>query len=451
MTTRQMPDSGAKAASDKPPTRSLARRFGRAVVNLPGAGLVFVPQRAAGFAVGTWLRHRMTDPADPALVPGTDPPAARPSVGLAAMVALDEAILAVMKSPRRYPADADYATVRRELHEARDLYRARGFIERPWTYHRAPGPIEVEGRARSSYGLGYELISWPSGYEPHPDEPGRERWLGYAPNRTAHAMVLRSEPDRPWLVCVHGFGTGMAVADFFAFRARHLQQELGLNVVLPILPLHGPRRVSRMGGTELMSFQLQNYVLGMAQAVHDVRALIGWARGQGAERIGVHGMSLGAYVGALLSTLEPGLDLVIAGAPLCDVPKLFAHHSTPTLRKRIDPEGLLGDVAQEVHTVISPLMRPSLVPFEGRFIYAGLGDRMSTPAQAQRLWEHWERPRIAWYEGSHVTFLWSETVNRLLSEALHGSGFVTGRTPRRAPRAATVAARRAPGPRPGRS
>ena len=63
-----------------------------------------------------------------------------------------------------------------------------------------------------------------------------------------------------------------------------------------------------------------------------------------------------------------------------------------------------------------------VVPFERRFMFAGLIDRMATPQQALALWEHWEHPRIAWYGGNHVGFLWSHRVETLVREALVSTG-----------------------------
>jgi hypothetical protein len=415
----------------------------RRVANVPGAGLVFVPQKTARFAVGSWLRQKLP------VIDG-HPPSPRLTLGLTAQVALDELMLGWMKSPRRYPAEADYAAVARELREAAVLYRERGFVARPETYHRDPEPIAPTVERKWSSGLGYERLSWPSAYTPHEGEPGRDRWLAFEANRTSYAYALRGDPTKPWLMCIHGFGTGMALTEFFAFRARRLHQELGLNLLFPVLPIHGPRKVGRLGGQELMSYELQNFVLGMAQAMVDIRGAIGWIREQGGETVGVHGMSLGAYVGSLLVTIEPGLEMVLAGAPLCDIPKLFEHHSTVTLRRQADPDGTLGAVAKEVHTVISPLARPPLVPEDRRYVYAGLGDRMSTPPQAQRLWEHWGRPKIAWYEGSHLTFLWSSTVTRFVEDALRESGLVT-RTPPPPRTARPAAGTNGRDPRPGRS
>ena len=34
-----------------------------------------------------------------------------------------------------------------------------------------------------------ECLTFESLYEPHAEEPGRERWLGYEKNRTVHAWV----------------------------------------------------------------------------------------------------------------------------------------------------------------------------------------------------------------------------------------------------------------------
>jgi hypothetical protein len=153
----------------------------------------------------------------------------------------------------------------------------------------------------------------------------------------------------------------------------------------------------------------------------DVRRAISWIRTQGGTRVGVHGMSLGAYVTSLLATLEPTLDVVVAGAPLCDIPHLFEYHSPPSVMRKAKEVGIFADQLQRVHRVVSPLAGPPLTPKERLYIYAGLGDRMSPPSQAHRLWRHWGEPRVLWYQGSHIAFLWSGQVERFLREALRES------------------------------
>jgi len=60
---------------------------------------------------------------------------------------------------------------------------------------------------------------------------------------------------------------------------------------------------------------------------------------------------------------------------------------------------------------------PCRVPRERRFIFGGLVDRLTRPETVRDLWLHWDKPRIAWYPGSHVSFLLEPAVNALLDEA----------------------------------
>jgi pimeloyl-ACP methyl ester carboxylesterase len=389
----------------------LVRRVARAVRRAPGIGILFAPPRTASFAVSSLVRRHLR-------VTG-DVPTPRLTAALTAQVALDEALIGVMKSPRRYPTEADYARIAAELRSALALAERRGWTEHPSRYHRTPPPLEAPTVRRSwALGLAYERLSWPSGYEPHEGEPGARRWLARRANRTAHAWLVRGRPGAPWLVCVHGFGTGYPTADFVAFKARRLLERHGLTLLFPVLPLHGPRRASRLGGIELVSHHVQEFVFGMAQAAWDIRRLLGWARSQGARRIGVYGMSLGAYVAALLAALEDGLDLVVAGAPVSDMPALLEHHSPASVLRRARAAGIDPEAVRRLHRVVSPLARPPLLSPERLAIYAGTGDRMAPPEQARLLWQRWGEPSILWYEGSHLALLWSAAVRAFLDQAL---------------------------------
>ena len=61
------------------------------------------------------------------------------------------------------------------------------------------------------------------------------------------------------------------------------------------------------------------------------------------------------------------------------------------------------------------------MPKDRRYIFAGFGDRLALPDQAQALWEHWDRPAISWYSGNHVGYLWSRQVSDFLVASLAGS------------------------------
>jgi hypothetical protein len=73
---------------------------------------------------------------------------------------------------------------------------------------------------------------------------------------------------------------------------------------------------------------------------------------------------------------------------------------------------------KEVLRVVSPLAMPPQIAHARRFIYAGTADRLAPPHHAFDLWHHWEKPRVLWYQGSHVSFLMEPSVQALLREAL---------------------------------
>jgi len=344
-------------------------------------------------------------------------------------VVADEAFLALAMAPSRFPRRSDYARVGAELVEARELFTSRGWLDDPASYHRTPPPLgadDVRPTRGWAMGLDYERIAYASGFSPRPGEPGAERWMGFAPNRTASAAIVRHRREddgpRPWLVCVHGFAMGYPFMDFPGLRTARLHHALGANIALPVLPLHGHRKVTRVSGEPFLSFDLMNTVHGFAQSVWDIRRLLSWIRGQGATSIGLYGVSLGAYVVSLLAGLESGLDAVVAGIPMVDLAALFHEQSPLHVRARAIEHNIIGGNAEAVIEAVSPLAVAPKVPADRRFIFAGTGDRLALPGHATRLWEHWEHPQVSWYRGSHVGYLWSRQVAAFLEDSLAGAG-----------------------------
>jgi dienelactone hydrolase len=175
-----------------------------------------------------------------------------------------------------------------------------------------------------------------------------------------------------------------------------------------------------------MSIDLIDSVHGLAQAIYDVRSCIRWIRAGGRSApVGIEGVSLGGLVAALVASLEEGLACAIAGIPVTDLPDLYRRHSPPKVRRRAYETGALGPEARAVHSVVSPLVLKPKPARDQRYIFAGLGDRMSTAGQARRLWEHWEQPEIAWYPGGHVGFWLAGNVTTFVTTALGASGLVS--------------------------
>jgi hypothetical protein len=222
---------------------------------------------------------------------------------------------------------------------------------------------------------------------------------------------------------------GSPLMDLRAFRARRLSRQLGLNLLVPVLPLHGPRqRPGANGGEGFMTIDLIDAVHGFAQAAWDIRSAIRWIRfHEPTAHVGIYGLSLGGYTAALTASLEDDLACVIAGIPATDFVDLYRRHSPLKVRRRALEHGALGPKATAVHRVVSPLVLEPKPDRDRRFLFAGIGDRMSTSRQARRLWEHWGRPKMAWYAGGHVGFFWTGEVSRFVEEALAASGLTTAR------------------------
>lgn len=357
-------------------------------------------------------------------------PKARPTLALATHALRDELVLVGLLWRRPLSDPAAYAEINREVHDAVDYYADRGWLDKPQSYFTTPtAPTDVSIRSFTSRGRTHERITFDSGYQPHPGEPGAQRWMSYTGNRRDYALMLRhrdGEP-RPWLVCVHGTEMGRAELDLTLFRAWHLHEDFGLNVILPVLPMHGPRARGLPKGAVFPGENVMDDVHGTAQSVWDVRRIIAWIRSQQpGARIGLNSISLGGYIAALVASLDDDLTCAILGVPPSNLVELLGRHSG---LPKSDPRRQTIELAKPIGRMVSPLSMEPKVPPQGRFIYAGVADRIVHPRQqVVQLWEHWGRPDIGWYHGGHTGFFEARPVQRYVDAALVQSGLVEGGT-----------------------
>lgn len=347
-------------------------------------------------------------------------------VSLGARVALDELFVAAEVLGGHSLAIFDQRRIHSELKEALGLYARRGWLVDPAKFHPAPPPLVVRSsKASSERGLNFEELTYESGYAPFEGEPGRDRWISYEENRTGYARLFRHrDGNRPWIVCVPGYRMGETVVDSVGFRVRWLYEELGFNVAIPVLPFHGPRQVGRRTGDGYLTGDFVDTIHAQAQAVWDVRSLLRWLEGEQAPGIGLYGVSLGAYTAAMVASLESELDCVVAGVPAVDLPDLIFANVPAPLVWLSQMGGFPWKDVDDASRVISPLALPRAVPRDRCFLFAGDADALVPPAHARDLWEHWDRPRLQWYPGGHVSFVWEQEVENLLLEAFSKTGLL---------------------------
>jgi dienelactone hydrolase len=239
-------------------------------------------------------------------------------------------------------------------------------------------------------------------------------------------VLEHTDRPRPWLICIPGYRMGHPMIDFTGFPAGWFHVRRGLNVVIPVMPLHGPRKAGRRSGDGFLSGDYIDTLHLQAQAVWDVRRIVAWLRARGAGPIGLYGVSLGGYTAALVSALEDDLACVIAGMPATCYVGLARSNLPGFLLQVGERLGIPWEVVEKAARVISPLAFVPRVPAARRFLFAGAVDRLVSPRDVTALWRHWDRPRLAWYDGGHVSFRWERTVRALLHEALETSGLVAG-------------------------
>jgi hypothetical protein len=386
------------------------------LADLPITELIMAGPRTANFLVRAMSRHWRSDNQRYPEIPTR-----MMTFGTAASVLIDELMLAFMATTRLDSDDAELDRIARETKGAIALLETAGIFSDPTRLHPEPGPPRVNVHASSYRGIRYDDVSFESDYEPVIELPGTRRWLSISSNQIAHSYVLRHREPRPWLVNLHGFGMGHP-SDLIALRALHFHRDLGLNVIQPVFPVHGPRSEG-LEGEQALTLDYLNNLHAVSQAIWDTRRIMAWARAEaGATSFGLHGVSMGGYTAALLAGLVDDLDCVISGVPTVDLAWVMRRNVPDEEREALDTRSLLGKMADRIHEPVSPLSFEPKLPPARRFVYAGVADRMATPGQAHRLWEHWERPPVLWYRGSHIGFAWSGEVRRFIDGALETSG-----------------------------
>ena len=297
----------------------------------------------------------------------------------------------------------------RDLREAAERHRELGWAEAPERAHPTPPSLEKLSRERLSLGRlgGAETIRFESEFEPV-DAEIREAYLDVVPNRTAQVTLWRhpagsdGEAPRPALIVIHGYGMGRPGLDARFLDVPWLHRTVGVDVAQVTLPLHGVRALARRSGEGFVGGHPLWTNAALGQAVWELRRLTGWLRSQGAPAVGVLGMSLGGYTAALFASVESRLACAVPVVPVASLTDLVLRDLSDEQRLAREALGLTRAVLEDAWAPHAPLRHAPRVAPEGRLIVAGLADRICPPEQAHALWEHWDRPAIHWFPGSHL-------------------------------------------------
>jgi dienelactone hydrolase len=131
---------------------------------------------------------------------------------------------------------------------------------------------------------------------------------------------------------------------------------LGMTALRLTLPYHQERRPPELERADyLVGSNIGRTIQSMRQAVLDTRAAVRWLQGQGFERIGILGTSIGSCIGFLTFAHDPAIDVGVfnlVSGYVADV--VWQGVSTQHVRAGIETD-LTVDELREFWTPISPV------------------------------------------------------------------------------------------------
>jgi hypothetical protein len=271
-----------------------------------------------------------------------------------------------------------------------------------------PPPVDVRstpGRGPGVEGGRVELLRFDSPYVAL-NPAVRADYARHANNAVARAQHWRHEHGPRQTLCViHGFGASPAWFNTAFFSLRQFFAD-GWDILLYTLPFHGSRRTSAtaVNGVELFAHGMSQFNEAIIHAIHDFRVFVDHLLATGAPRIGVTGLSLGGYTSGLLAAVEPRLDFAIPNSAVTWLPPLLGSWFPANLSAAVVRalSGIADETLEQALALHSPLSYPPLLAKDRLMVVGGLGDRLAPPEQSLLLWEHWGRPELRWFPGSHV-------------------------------------------------
>ncbi len=226
-------------------------------------------------------------------------------------------------------------------------------------------------------------------------------------NNTVHGRLYTASkpwPGKPTLVLLHGWNAQTAYRTLFPHLARRLTKR-GVNVAMFELPYHSRRKPrGRQAAHNFLSGDLVHVAQAAHQAMADARALIAWLKEQGCPRIGLWGISLGAWLSGMLVCVESRVDFAVLMTPVARMDRLIAEvdFCAPIRRS-------LGDARVRLDSLNLATHRPKVTP-NNILVVASEHDLFAPIATLEELCEAWGGPELWRPQHGHISVLMSMSV-----------------------------------------
>lgn len=179
----------------------------------------------------------------------------------------------------------------------------------------------------------------------------------------------------------------------------------GIASLIVQMPYYGPRRPVNEK-IRLLSPDIPKTMANIRQTVLDNRCAVAWLESRpeiDKKKIGIHGTSLGSFMGALTAEAEPRIkrvSLMLGGGGLVD-----AYWEHPQAKPLLMALSLIGVTKESMKAVIAPADPITLADnLKSRrlLMIAASRDDVVPPQAAKQLWEATGKPKIIWLNATHV-------------------------------------------------
>jgi dienelactone hydrolase len=219
--------------------------------------------------------------------------------------------------------------------------------------------------------------------------------------------LTRTEPRwRPTVVILHGWNHGGWQSLYYIRVCRWLAQR-GINSVLFDMPHHGSRRLTgRDQPRNFLTDDLLHGIQAVRQAVGDTRQIIRGLRAAGFQHVGLWGISLGAWIGALTMAYEEHLKFAALTTPAARLDEIIATQPfAAALRRRLQQDGVTLDEAAANIRFLLPMNLTPRVQRERIFLAQAQHDQFVSAASVEELWQRWRQPPRVCYPHGHISIL----------------------------------------------
>ncbi|CBL44839.1 Hypothetical protein HDN1F_12560 [gamma proteobacterium HdN1] len=252
------------------------------------------------------------------------------------------------------------------------------------------------------------LMSYPSRYqtrnpavqprlEQHEENRTGYLWLWRHPSADTNAPQRPSAPQRPLVLCVHGFRMGKPARAKAMFKVEKLFKA-GMDVALFIQPHHWLRSSSRYRQYFFNAEDIPLTIENVGQQIHDLHSCVLGLKALGYDRLGLIGGSLGGLAVTLYATVSEIPDFIFSVVPAIR----FDTHLDPQRAKLpFQVDNTLREKTFQALDLIDPTFYSSKMDLSRFAVVYHQGDRINA-AEATRVWaERWKVQNITSLPGGH--------------------------------------------------